>query len=44
MYIFVFILLIYIIAKTFSKKFRQFNIDNINFFELNIDDNNKKKE
>ena len=45
MYFFVFILFIFILAKVFSKKFRQLNIDNINFFKLNIDEDiNLKKE
>jgi hypothetical protein len=45
MYFFVFILFIYILAKMFSKKFRQLNNDNINFFKLDIyEDIDLKKE
>jgi hypothetical protein len=44
MYFFIFVLLIYILAKIFSKRFRQLNIDNINFFKLNIDEDHVIKE
>lgn len=44
MYFFLFVLFIYILAKIFSKKFRQLNINNINFYKLNIEENNKLKK
>lgn len=44
MYFFILILFIYVFAKIFSRKFRQLNIDNINFFTLNIDDNKENKK
>jgi hypothetical protein len=44
MYFFVFILFIYILAKIFSRKFRELSIDNINFFKLDLDENNNLKK
>lgn len=44
MYFFVFILFIYIMTKIFSRKFRELSIDNINFFKLNLDENNNLKK
>jgi hypothetical protein len=38
MYFFIFVFVIYALAKIFSKKFRQLNIDNIHFFKSNIED------
>ncbi len=34
MYFFIIVLFIYLLAKLFSRKFRQLNINNINFFSL----------
>ena len=40
MYFFVVVLIIFIIAKIFSKEFRNTECNNINFFKLNYDSDN----
>ena len=39
MYLFIIVLITFVFAKIFSKKFRQTNFSNIFFFKLNLDDN-----